>query len=41
MEVTLARLGVRVIWVDEYQQICGIFKSLYESVDGRRWEDVY
>jgi hypothetical protein len=31
MEVTLARLGVRVIWVDEYQQICGIFKSLYKA----------
>jgi len=41
MEATLGRLGVRVIWVDEYQQISGILKSLYESVDCRRWQDVY
>ena len=41
MEVTLARLGVRVIWVHDYQQICDILKSLYESVDCHRWEDVY
>lgn len=40
-ELTLARLGVRLIWVDEYLQIREILKSLYESLDGRRWEDVY
>jgi hypothetical protein len=38
-EGTLKRLGVRVLWVDDYAEIPPQLQKVYET--GGRWADVY
>jgi hypothetical protein len=39
-ESTLRKLGVRVLWIDDYDEIPLQLKEMYERGSGR-WEDVY
>jgi len=39
-ESTLRKLGVRVLWIDDYDEIPFQLKRMYERGSGR-WEDVY
>ncbi|HKP47546.1 MAG TPA: SIR2 family protein [Pyrinomonadaceae bacterium] len=38
-ETSLQRLGIRVIWVDDFPDIPGLLAELYES-NGKKWSDV-
>jgi hypothetical protein len=38
-ETALLRLGVRVLWVNEFGEIPTRLRKMYESVRGARWSD--
>jgi SIR2-like domain len=40
-ETSLLRLGVRVLWVDDFNEIPGRLAMMYESKPEARWSDVY
>lgn len=40
-ETSLLRLGVRVLWVNEFGAIPTRLGKMYESMPGARWSDVY
>lgn len=41
VEASLKRLGVRIVWINDYADIGEVLGQVYEAVDGRRWGDVY
>jgi SIR2-like domain len=40
-ETSLLRLGVRVLWINDFDEIPGRIGNMYESIPGARWSDVY